>query len=175
MPFLLEDRDLTADLAVVRSALIVPCHFCPAASVAVRTRSPYLKLFNGFLRTPSYESSIRALRSRLEQQGVRTEVFDSKLPHHLVMCMWPAGRRKALARRAAGHDATIVLGCDAAAETARTCASGCRVILGMAVAGIMNVVPPVRSPFELHLEVQSVTRVLQPDGAGGVTRPKSEG
>lgn len=162
MPSLLEDRDLGEDLSGVRSALIVPCRFCPAASLAVRAKSPYMKLFTSFLRTPSYESSIRALKSRLEQQGIRTEVFDSKLPHHFVMCMWPARRREALAKRAREHDAMIVLGCDAAAGTARSCANGCRVIPGMAVEGIMNVVPRVRFPFELYLEVQSVTRVLQP-------------
>ncbi len=166
MPFLLGDRDVTGELAGVRSALIVPCRFCPAASLAVRTKSPYLKLFGGFLRTPAYESSIRTLESRLEQQGIRTEVFDSRLPQDFVMCMWSRGRREALARRAKGHDAMIVLGCDAAAETARSCADGCRVIRGMAAEGIMNVVPRARFPFELHLEVQSVTRVLQPATGG---------
>ncbi len=163
MPFLLQDRDLTEDLAGVRSALIVACRFCPAASLAVRTKSTYLKLFPGFLRTPAFESSIRTLRSRLEQRGVRTGVFDSKLPQHFVMCMWPTGRRNALAKRAAGYDAVIVLGCDAAAETARCCPKECRVIRGMYAEGIMNVVPRVRFPFELHLEVASVTRVLQPE------------
>ncbi len=37
MPFLLEDRDVTGELAGAQSALIVPCRFCPAASLAVRT------------------------------------------------------------------------------------------------------------------------------------------
>ncbi len=166
MPFLLADRDLRGDLAGVRSALIVVCRFCPAASLAVRTQTPYMKLFGRFLRTSSYESSIRALQSGLEQQGIRADVFDAQLPHHLIMCMWPAGRRRALAKRAKGYDAMIVLGCDAAVETARACANGCRVVAGMAVDGIMNVVPRVRFPFELHLEVQSVTRVLQPGAVG---------
>ncbi len=162
MPFLLEDRDLAAELNGVRSALIASCRFCPAASLAVRTKSAYLKLFSGFLRTPAFEASIRALATQLWQRGIRTEVFDNRLPHHFVMCMWPAARRRELGRRATGHDAIIVLGCDAAAETARAYANGCRVIQGMAAEGIMNVVPRVRSGFELHLEVQSVTRVLQP-------------
>ncbi len=162
MPFLLEDRDLTPELGGVHSALIAPCRFCPAASLAVRTKSAYLKLFSGFLRTPAFEASIRALATQLRQRGIRTEVFDNRLPQHFVMCMWPAARRKELARRATGHDAIIVLGCDAAVETARACANGRRVIPGMAAEGIMNVVPRVRSPFELHLEVQSVTRVLEP-------------
>ena len=164
MPFLLKDRDLLGDLTNVRSALIVPCRFCPAASLAVRTKTAYLKLSRG-LRTPPYEGYIRALKSRLELQGIQTAVFDSKLPHHFVMCMWPSSRRKALAREARRYDAMIVLGCDAAVETARSCADGCRVVPGMAVEGVMNVVPRVRSPGEVRLEVQSVTRVLQPERA----------
>lgn len=165
MPFLLKDRDLSGDLASVHSALIVPCRFCPAASLAVRTKTAYLKLSRG-LRTPAYESHIRTLRSRLERDGIRTEVFDSKLPHDFVMCMWSSGRRKALARRAAGHEAVIVLGCDAAVETARSSTDGCRVVPGMAAEGVMNVAPQVRFPFEIHLEVQGVTQVLRPEAGG---------
>ncbi len=163
MPFLLEDRDLTGELADVRSALIVPCRFCPAASLAVRTKNAYLKLSRG-LRTPSYEAHIRDLKSRLEQRGIKTDVFDSKLPQHFVLCMWSSRRREALAKRAAGYDAVIVLGCDAAAETARAGAGSRRVVPGMAVEGIMNVVPRVRFPFDVYLDVHSVTRVLQPEG-----------
>jgi hypothetical protein len=164
MPFLLNDRDLAGDLAGVHAALIVPCRFCPAASLAVRTKTAYLKLSRG-LRTPPYESYISSLKSRLELQGIKTGVFDSKLPHHFVMCMWPSSRRKALAREAKRHDAMIVLGCDAAVETARSCAGGCRVVPGMAVEGVMNVVPRVRFAADVYLEVQSVTRVLQPERA----------
>lgn len=163
MPFLLNDRDLAGDLAGVHSALIVPCRFCPAASLAVRTKTAYVKLFRSFLRTPSYERHVRTLKSRLELQGIRTAVFDSKLPHHFVMCMWPSSRRKELTRRATEHDAMIVLGCDAAVETARSCAGGCHVVPGMAVEGVMNVLPRARFPFDLYLEVQSVARVLQPE------------
>jgi hypothetical protein len=36
MPFYLKDRDIPSDIATVHSALIVPCRFCPAASLAVR-------------------------------------------------------------------------------------------------------------------------------------------
>lgn len=165
MPFLLNDRDLLGDLTNVRSALIVPCRFCPAASLAVRTKAAYLKLSHG-LRTTPYESHIGALKSRLGLMGIKTDVFDSKLPHHFVMCMWPSNRRKALAREAKRYDVMIVLGCDAALETARSCADGCRVVPGMAVEGVMNVVPRVQFPADVYLEVQSVTRVLQPERAG---------
>src|SRR5512138_362302 len=113
MPFRLRDRDISPELAGVRSALIVPCRFCPAASLAVREGKPYIQLFRHFLRTPSYESYIKALQARIEREGIRTGLFDSKLPHQFVACMWTAARRKALAKRAAGYDAVIVLGCDA--------------------------------------------------------------
>ncbi len=176
MPFYLKDRDISSDTAAVGSVLIVPCRFCPAASLAVRERKPYIELFRRFLRTPSYESYVQALKSLLESGGIRTGVFDSKLPHQFVVCMWTLGRRKELARHAAGYDAMRVLGCDAAVETAEQCArsSGCRVIPGMEVEGIMNVIPALRFPFKIWLEVTSVTRVLQHDAGTSPSRSQSE-
>ncbi len=163
MPFYLKDRDISSDIAMVHSVMIVPCRFCPAASLAVREKKPYIELFRKFLRTPSYESYIHGLKSRLESGGIRTGVFDSKLPHQFVVCMWTSGRRKDLARHAVGYNALIVLGCDAAVETARYCikSNDCRVIPGMEVEGIMNVIPMLQFPFNIWLEVSSVTRVLQ--------------
>ncbi len=174
MPFYLKDRELSSDLVGVRSALIVPCRFCPAAALAVRTKSPYMELSRSFPRTAAYESYIQALKSRLEGQGIRTEVFDSKSPLQYVVCMWGAGRREKLARQAAGYDAVIVLGCDAAAETARqaTKSNGCRVIQGMEAEGIMNVAPSVQFPFKVRLEVRSVTRVLEHDAGASAPDEK---
>ncbi len=165
MPFYLKDRDISSDIATVHSVLIVPCRFCPAASLAVREEKPYLEPFHWFLRTPSYESYIQQLKSRLESHGIRTGVFDSKLPHQFVLCMWTLGRRKELARYAAGYDALIVLGCDAAVETARSCIkpNDCRVIPAMEAEGIMNVIPTLQFPFNIWLEMNSVTRVLLHD------------
>ncbi len=163
MPFYLKDRDIISDTAAVHSALIVPCRFCPAASLAVRERKPYLELFHSFLRTASYESYIRALKSCLERRGIRTRVFDSKLPHQFVVCMWTSRRRDDLVKEAVGYDAVIVLGCDAAVETVRSRlqSTRCRVIPGMEVGGVMNVIPTLHFPFNISLEVTSVTRVLQ--------------
>ena len=164
MPFYLKDRDISSDVAMIRSALIVPCRFCPAASLAVRERKPYIELFRKFLRTPSYESYIQVLKSRLESEGIRTGVFDSKLPHQFVVCMWTSGRRKDLARHAVGYDALIILGCDAAVETARSSinSTDCRVIPGMEAEGIMNVIPTLQFPFNIRLEVSNVTKVCTP-------------
>ena len=164
MPFYLKDRDISSDIATVHSVLIVPCRFCPAASLAVRERKPYIELFRKVLRTASYESYVEALKSRLESEGIRTVVFDSKLLHQFFVCMWTSGRRQDLARQAAGFDAVIVLGCDAAVETIRASlqSTACRVIPAMEVEGIMNVMPTLRFPFNIWLELGSVTQVLQP-------------
>jgi len=161
VPFYLRARDLSTDTAALESVLIVPCRFCPAASFAVREGRPFIEPFHSFLRTPAYESHIRALRSWLENRDVKTDVFDSRLPHQFVMCMWTSARRQALARRAAGYDAVIVLGCDGAVETARssTRAIGCRVIPGMDVEGVMNVIPSLHSPLNVRLELSGVTPV----------------
>ncbi len=161
MPFYLKDKDISSDLAGIRSVLIVPCRFCPAASLAVREKKPFIELFRTFLRTPSYEKYIQGLKSRIEREGIRTRVFDSKLPHHFVLCMWTSGRRKDLARQTAGYDALLVLGCEAAAETVRSCTTShdCHVISGMDVEGIMNVIPTLKFPCNIWLEVTSVTRV----------------
>jgi hypothetical protein len=176
MPFYLKDRDISSDIGTVHSVLIVPCRFCPAASLAVREGKPYIELFRKFLRTPSYESYIQGLKSRLESEGIRTGVFDSKFPHQFVVCMWTSARRKELARQAAGYDALIVLGCDAAVETTRSCikSNGCRIIPGMEVEGIMNVIPSLHFPFNIRLEVSSVTRVLQHHAGASPSRSQNE-
>jgi hypothetical protein len=175
MPFYLKDRDISSDISTVDSVLIVPCRFCPAAALAVRKRKPYIRLFRNLLRTPSYESYIEALKSRLQSEGIRTGVFDSKLPHQFVVCMWTSGRRKELARQAAGYEAVIVLGCDAAVETARSCLpANCRLIPGMEVEGIMTVIPTLQFPFNISLEVSSVTRVLQPHAGAGASPSSSQ-
>ncbi len=164
MPFYLKERDVSSDIAALHSILIVPCRFCPAASLAVRSRKPYIELFGSLLRTPSYETYIQVLKLRLESEGIRTGVFDSKLPHQFVACMWTSRRRKDLARQAAGYDAVIVLGCDAAIEMVRSSLQSldCRIIAAMEVEGIMNVIPTLHFPFNISLEASSVTRVLDP-------------
>ncbi len=176
MPFYLKDREISSDIPGLRSVLIVPCRFYPAASLAVREEKPFLEPLRSFLRTPSYESYIQAMKSRLENEGIRTEVFYGKFPTQFILCMWTSARRKDLARRAAEYDAVIVLGCDAAAETARHSmqSNGCRVILGMEAEGIMNVIPSLKFPFNIWLEVTSVTRVLQHDAGASPSQGQNQ-
>ena len=172
MPFYLKDRNISSEIAKAHAVLIVPCRFCPAASLAVRDKKPYINLLGNFLRTPSYESHVRALKSRLQREGIRTEIFDSTLPHQFVLCMWTSARRKELARKAVAYDAVIVMGCDAAVETVRSClrSTDCRVIAGMEVEGIMSVMPSIQFPFNISLEVCSVTRVFEHEGAASSFR-----
>ncbi|UCC84003.1 MAG: hypothetical protein JSW46_03465 [Gemmatimonadota bacterium] len=140
MPIHFSDLDVTSEVDGVSSALIVPCIMCPAATVAVRDQKPFMQLFRSLFKSAPLERYIAALKSRLADKGVRTEVFNSRLYHQWFMCMWTARRREQLRKRASQHDAVIVLGCDSATETAREAleASSCRVIEGMKVSGIIN-------------------------------------
>jgi hypothetical protein len=151
MPIHLDDRDVAPEVAGSRSALLVPCNMCPAVTVAVKNHQPFLSLFRNPLRSAPFEGHIRALQSRLGAQGVSTRVFRSDLPHQWFMCMWTAGRRKKLRSQAEGHDTVIVLGCDSATETVRDAvgSTGCRVIQGMEVTGVMN----ARLAFDLPGDV----------------------
>ena len=161
MPFYLKESDVLPQVAGLRSVLIVPCRFCPAASLAVREKKPYIELFRRLLRTAAYESFIHALRRRLEHAGTETAVFDAKLLHHFLPCMWTLGRRRELAKRAAKFEGVVVLGCDAAVDVVRGAieSTGCRVIQGMEIEGIMSVVPTVRFPLNISLTVQGITPV----------------
>lgn len=161
MPFYLKEADILPKVAGLRSALIVPCRFCPAASLAVREKMPYIELFRRFLRTEAYELFIKDLRRRLEEEGIKSALFDSKMPHQYVACMWTSRRRRELAKRAAEFEGVVVLGCEAATETVREAIgpSDCRVIQGMEVEGIMNILPRVRFPFNVSIEVRGVCPV----------------
>ncbi|MEJ2581349.1 MAG: hypothetical protein P8127_06900 [Acidobacteriota bacterium] len=140
MPIHLRDLDIVAQAEGVSSALIVPCNLCPAVTVAVNQKQPFMKLFRSVLKSAPFEQYIKDLRARLGEKRVKTEVFRSSIYHQWFMCMWTGGRRKKLEKAARKHDAVIVLGCDTANETVRDAvrSTGVRVIEGMQVAGLMN-------------------------------------
>ncbi len=154
MPIHFTDLDVVSKVDEGSSALIVPCTMCPAVTVAVRERKPFLQLFRSLFKSPPFERYIAALQSRLASKGVRTEVFKSRLYHQWFLCMWTAGRRKKLRKYADRHDALIVLGCDSATETVREAAaeSNCKVIEGMRVSGIMNAQLSVHLPGNVSFE-----------------------
>jgi hypothetical protein len=148
MPIHLHDLDVVSQAAGVGSALIVPCNLCPAVTVAVNQKQPFMKLFRSWLKSAPFEQYIRDLQSRLSEQGVETKVFRSPIYHQWFLCMWTGGRRKKLEKQAKQHDAVIVLGCDTANETVRDAvkSTGTRVIEGMQVAGLMNAKLSFRLP-----------------------------
>lgn len=161
MPFYLKESDILSQVAGLKSVLMVPCRFCPAVSMAVRENKPYIELFRKFLRTEAYESFIKDLKHRLQDEGIKTVVFDSIFPHHFVACMWTVGRRRDFAKRAKEFEGVVVLGCDALVETVFDSIKhiDCRVIKGMEVEGIMTVVPTVSFPLNISLMMQSITFV----------------
>jgi len=140
MPLQLSDLDVIPEVAGLRSALIVPCNMCPAVSVAVRERKPFMRFFRSLLTSAPFQGYIRTLQSQLAEKGVKTKVFSSRLYYHWFICMWTSGQRKRLKKQAGQHEAVIVLGCDSATQTVRdlVASTGCKVVEGMEVIGIMN-------------------------------------
>jgi hypothetical protein len=119
MPIHLNDLDVVSEVAGLNSALIVPCNMCPAITVAVKEKQPFMQFFRSFLKSAPFERHIRALQSRLREKGVTTEVFKSNLYHQWFLCMWTSGQRNKLKKHAKQYEAVIVLGCDSATETVR--------------------------------------------------------
>ncbi len=140
MPIHFDDLDAVSEVAGLNSALIVPCYMCPAVTVAVREKQPFIRLFRSFLKSAPFEHYISTLQARLKEQGVQTEVFRSIPSHQWFMCMWTSRKRKKLQECAQRYDAVIVLGCDSATETVREAvkSTDCKVVEGMQVSGIMN-------------------------------------
>jgi hypothetical protein len=140
MPIHFNDLDIVSKVAGLSSALIVPCNMCPAVTVAVRERKPFMQLFKSFLKSAPFEQYLKALQSRLKENGVSTKVFKSIPYHQWFMCMWTSEKRKKLQKCAEQYDAVIVLGCESASETVRDVikSDNCKVIEGMEVTGIMN-------------------------------------
>jgi hypothetical protein len=112
MPIHLNDLDVVSEVAGLDSALIVPCNMCPAISVAVKEKQPFMQFFRSFLKSAPFERHIRALQSRLREKG-------GNLYHQWFLCMWTSGQRNKLKKHAKQYEAVIVLGCDSATETVR--------------------------------------------------------
>lgn len=162
MPVYLKDIHDFRQLEQFKSVLIVPCRFCPAASLAVRNNEPYFEFFRHLLQTDAYERHIETMKSELEKKGVKTDVFRSRVPHQFVVCMWTRRRRKQLMRRAKKYDALVVLGCEAAVQTIvdSVDAASLQVVQGMRTEGIMSILPRFQWPGNITLQLNSVTPLL---------------
>jgi hypothetical protein len=162
MPFYLDETDVVHEVADVKSVLIVPCRFCPAASLAVRNEEPYIDFPRRGLETASYEQLIKKVKRSFEDRGVKASVFKSKLLHQFVLCMWTSKRRKKLTKLAKEYDALVVMGCEAAVQTVREAVKSttCQVIPGMKNEGLMSIRPEFSLPCSISLDLESVSPIL---------------
>jgi len=162
MPVYLKDIHDFQQLEQFESVLIVPCRFCPAASLAVRNNEPYFEFFRHMLQTAAYERYIETMKSELEKRGVKADVFRSRIPHQFVVCMWTRRRRKQLMRRAKKYDAVVVLGCEAAVQTILDSVDDAsfQVVQGMRTEGIMSILPRFQWPGRITLQLNSITPLL---------------
>ena len=172
MPIHFNDLDVVSEVSGLSSALIVPCYMCPAVTVAVREKKPFIRLFRNFLKSAPFEQYMTTLRSRLKEHGVKTKVFKSIPSHEWFMCMWTSGKRKKLQKCAEQYDAVIVLGCDSANETVREAvkSTDCKVVEGMEVAGIMNAQIRFHLPGNVSFENCRTVPISQRKSEKGASR-----
>lgn len=159
MPFIFKENKDISEFTKFKSVLLVPCRFCPAASSAVKNNKPYFEFLTRFLKTESYEREIESLKSNLEERGIRTGIFKSRLLHQFVLCMWTSKRRKKLLKSSKDYEAVVVLGCEAAVQTVQDSvkSSSCEVVPGLESEGVMSIQPKFHFPCNLSLELESVT------------------
>ncbi len=165
MPFYFETTKDISEFIKFKSVLIIPCRFCPAASFSVSNNEPYIEPFQNFLKTESYERHIKDLKSKFEENGVKTDVFKSKLIHQFVLCMWTTERRNKLLERAKNYEALIVLGCEAAVQTVLESvkSTSCKVFQGLETKGIMSIQPRISLAGKISLELASLTPLALQD------------
>lgn len=170
MPLHFDDIDVLSQVEGLRSALIVPCNMCPAVTVAVRDRKPFLQIFQNFLKSAPFDEYLAAMQGRLAEAGVRTKVFRSILPHSWFLCFWTAARQKKLKRCAQQYDGVIVLGCQSATITVRNSLipSTCKVIEGMTVSGIMNATLSFSFPGNVSFEGSTIISLASAEKKGRV-------
>ena len=159
MPFHFKQIDNISEYTQFKSVLIIPCRFCPAASSSINNNEPYFEFFRKFLKTDSYERYIKSLKSKFEEEGIKADVFESKIIHQFVLCMWTEKRRKKLLKHAKKYQALIVLGCEAAVNTVSDAvkSASCKVFQGLETEGVMSIQPRLHLPANISLELQSLT------------------
>ena len=154
MPIHFNDLNIDSEIEGISSALIVPCQMCPAITVAVREKKPFIQLFKKFLKSEPFEQYMNNLQIKLKKSGVKTEVFWSYFPHHWFLCMWTGRQSKKLKDRAKQFEAVIALGCESTTETIRGAldTDHCKIIEGMAVTGIMNAKLRFQFPCDISFD-----------------------
>jgi hypothetical protein len=78
MPFYFDVTDVIPEVVNFKSVMIVPCRFCPAASMAVRSNEPYIEFPRRSPKTASYERLIKTMRQAFENRGIKTSVLQEQ-------------------------------------------------------------------------------------------------
>jgi len=162
MPIHFNDLDVVSEIKGLKSALIVSCNMCPAATVAVREKKPFMQFFRSPLKSPPFQQYLKELQTRLGEEGLNSKVFKSNLYHQWFLCMWTSGQRKKLHEEAKNFDSVIVLGCESATKTVQDSigANGYKVVEGMEVAGIMNATLKFHFPASVSFEDCKVVPII---------------
>ncbi len=165
MPIYLKEIDDYSELAKFNSVLLVPCRFCPAASMAVTKNKPYFEFLRRFLKTGSYEELLDTIQANLQKKGVKADIFRSRWPHQFVVCMWTNRRRRKLLKRARNYDAVVVMGCEAAVQTLYDTleATSCKVFQGMQSEGVMTLKPSFSMPANISIELDKIIPLVHSD------------
>ena len=155
MPFHLEPLDIYDRLRDYKSVLLVSCPVCPPVSLATDNNQPLMEFFKHGIKTPAFEDHLEKLRTRLEQDGIKTGAFTSYLPC-AAACLWTNGQRHRLLRRAGDYEAALVFGCESARYTVEDTLqdTDCDVILGMELVGVTNAKLRIEFPLTIRLETQ---------------------
>lgn len=161
MPFFLKEVDVVPEVSKFKSALIVLCRFCPAASFSLREQKPFIEFFRRLLKNEAYDQHISQLRTRMEKEGLKIDVFQGGLFNFMV-CMWTSGQQEKCLKRASGYEAAVVMGCEGAYQTVCEIVkpTNCRVFHGMTSEGVMTARPKFSPPFNISLELFNLTPIL---------------
>lgn len=165
MPIHLDDLDPISEAEGLDSVLIVPCNLCPAVTVAVREKQPFMNLLRSLFSSAPFENYIRNLQSKLKEKGIKSTVFKSNIYHQWFMCMWTSGRRRKLRKYLKKYEAVIVLGCDTATKTVidEAKSTNCKVIEGMEVTGLMNAKLKLHLPGKICFDDCRIIPISYPD------------
>lgn len=153
MPIYLEPRNVIADLENFKSVLIVSCPICPPMSLAMQKKKPFIEFFKHGLKTEVFENYVKSIREPLEQRGIRTDVYTTRMPSPL-MCLWTKGQRSRLLKLAKDYEAVVVLGCNSATDTVKDALkdADCQVFQAMRMKGIANATMKFQFPMNITLE-----------------------
>ena len=154
MPIHLDALDVVAEVEGSGSALIVACNMCAGASLAMKEGRPFLQFCKSLLKSPPLERHIKKLESQLNGKGVKAKKFKAGIIQQFFLCLWTRRQRSKFHQYAKRYDAVVVPGCDSAIDTVRDSVegTGCKVIKGTEVAGVMNTRPRFHLPCDISFE-----------------------